>query len=99
MPRLSENERIDEVNEKISLIQKKDGLTFGTDAFLLASFIRPQKSALAVELDLLQANLLIHHRQRKPLYRLGKELVQTLSRVVFANLQYPHNLSKLSFKF
>ncbi len=50
MPRLSENERIDEVNEKISLIQKKDGLTFGTDAFLLASFIRPQKSALAVEL-------------------------------------------------
>jgi tRNA1(Val) A37 N6-methylase TrmN6 len=50
MPRLSENERMDEVNEKISLIQKKDGLTFGTDAFLLASFIRPQKRALAVEL-------------------------------------------------
>ncbi len=50
MPRLSENERIDEVNEKISLIQKKDGLTFGTDAFLLASFIRPQKRALAIEL-------------------------------------------------
>lgn len=50
MPRLSENERIDEVNEKISLIQKKDGLTFGTDAFLLAAFIRPQKRALAVEL-------------------------------------------------
>ena len=50
MPRLSENERMDEVNEKISLIQKKDGLTFGTDAFLLASFIRLQKRALAVEL-------------------------------------------------
>ena len=50
MPRLSENERIDEVNEKISLIQKKDGLTFGTDAFLLAAFIRPQKRAFAVEL-------------------------------------------------
>ena len=50
MPRLSENERMDEVNEKISLIQKKDGLTFGTDAFLLASFIRPQKRAFAVEL-------------------------------------------------
>jgi len=50
MPQLSDNERIDEVNEKISLIQKKDGLTFGTDAFLLAAFIRPQKRALAVEL-------------------------------------------------
>lgn len=50
MPRLSENERIDEVNEKISLIQKKDGLTFGTDAFLLAAFIRPQKRVFAVEL-------------------------------------------------
>ena len=47
---LIENERLDEVNEKISLIQKKDGLTFGTDAFLLAAFMRSQKRALAVEL-------------------------------------------------
>ena len=41
------DERIDKVNENISLIQKKDGLTFGTDAFLLASFIKstPQKNA------------------------------------------------------
>ncbi len=50
MPTLSENERLDEVNEKISLIQKKDGLTFGTDAYLLAAFLRPQKRARAVEL-------------------------------------------------
>ena len=50
MPTLLDNERIDEVNEQISLIQKKDGLTFGTDAYLLASWIRPQKNALAVEL-------------------------------------------------
>ena len=34
------NERLDKVNENITLIQKKDGLTFGTDAFLLASFIK-----------------------------------------------------------
>ena len=33
------NERIDEVNDKISLIQKPDGLTFGTDALLLAGYI------------------------------------------------------------
>ena len=34
------NERLDKVNENLTLIQKKDGLTFGTDAFLLASFIK-----------------------------------------------------------
>lgn len=47
---LYEGERIDEVNEKLRLISKNDGLIFGTDAFLLASFIRPQGSAKAVEL-------------------------------------------------
>ena len=34
---LLEGERIDRVNEDIVLIQKKAGLTFGTDAFLLAA--------------------------------------------------------------
>lgn len=32
-------ERIDTVNDNIELIQKKDGLTFGTDALLLAGYI------------------------------------------------------------
>ena len=44
------DERIDQVNEQLRLIQKKQGLTYGTDAFLLASYIRPAKHALAVEL-------------------------------------------------
>lgn len=47
---LRADERLDKVNEQITLIQKKDGLTFGTDAYLLAAFIKPQKSATAVEL-------------------------------------------------
>ena len=47
---LLENETLTEVNENINLIQKKNGLTFGTDAFLLASFIKSQKSGIAVEL-------------------------------------------------
>ena len=47
---LLENESLTEVNENIKLIQKKSGLTFGTDAFLLASFIKAQKSSVAVEL-------------------------------------------------
>ena len=36
---LYENERIDEVNDKLRLIQKPEGLTFGTDALLLAGYI------------------------------------------------------------
>ncbi len=44
------NERLDKVNEGLSLIQKKDGLTFGTDAFLLASFIKSAPTKKAAEL-------------------------------------------------
>ena len=47
---LAEDERIDEVNEHIRLIQKKKGLTFGTDAFLLAAYIKGGSRAHALEL-------------------------------------------------
>ena len=47
---LYDGERLDYVNEDISLIQKKDGLTFGTDAFLLASFIKSTSKKIGVEL-------------------------------------------------
>lgn len=47
---LLHGERLDEVNEHIRLIQKKNGLTFGTDAFLLAAYIRPAPRARAVDL-------------------------------------------------
>ena len=50
IPKLQSGERIDQVNEQLSLIQKQDGLTFGTDAYLLAAFMRPQKRSRAVEL-------------------------------------------------
>lgn len=36
---LNENESLNEVNDSLKLIQKTDGLTFGTDALLLASYI------------------------------------------------------------
>ena len=39
MEYIKDGERLDEVNDSLSLIQKTDGLTFGTDALLLASFI------------------------------------------------------------
>ena len=44
------DERLDEVNEEIRLIQKKQGLTYGTDAYLLAAYVRPQPRARAVDL-------------------------------------------------
>ncbi len=47
---LLSDERIDVVNEQLRLIQKKQGLTYGTDAFLLASYIRTNPRARAVEL-------------------------------------------------
>lgn len=47
---LSEDERIDRINEQLCLIQKKNGLTFGTDAYLLAAYARPQPNARCVDL-------------------------------------------------
>ena len=46
---INEDERLDEVNEKLTIIQKKNGLTFGTDAYMLAAFMRPEKKAIAAE--------------------------------------------------
>lgn len=43
-------ERLDEVNERISVIQSKKGLKFGTDSYLLAAFSRPSKNGTCVEL-------------------------------------------------
>ena len=48
--KLYDGERLDRVNENIVLIQKKDGLTFGTDAFLLSAFIKSTSSKKAAEL-------------------------------------------------
>lgn len=49
-PALLPDERLDDVNESIRLIQKKQGLTFGTDAYLLAAYVRSQRRAHAVDL-------------------------------------------------
>ena len=46
---INQDERIDRVNENILLIQKKDGLTFGTDALLLAAFIKKSPKSIALD--------------------------------------------------
>lgn len=43
-------ERRDVVNENITLSQKVDGLTFGTDAYLLAAYVKGRAKARAVDL-------------------------------------------------
>lgn len=48
--RLSPEEQLDTVNERIRLIRRKNGLTFGTDAYLLAAFVRSAPGARAVDL-------------------------------------------------
>ena len=45
-----DGERLDEVNESIRLLQKKNGLTFGTDAYLLAAYMYSHCGGTAVEL-------------------------------------------------
>ena len=45
-----DGERLDEINESLRLIQKTNGLTFGTDAYLLAAFMKGAKNASALEL-------------------------------------------------
>ena len=46
---LNENERINEINENLKLIESKESLTFGTDAYLLSAFL-PEKGKIGVEL-------------------------------------------------
>ncbi len=45
-----DTERVDEINEDITLIQKKRGLTFGTDAYLLSAFAKTSKYGSAADL-------------------------------------------------
>ena len=47
---MSEEEIITPINEKLTLIQRAAGLTFGTDAYLLAVFVRGVPRGKAVEL-------------------------------------------------
>ena len=47
---LLENERINEINENLRLIEKRDSLTFGTDAYLLSAYLPKRQKHIGVEL-------------------------------------------------
>ena len=47
---LLENERINEINENLKLIEKTESLTFGTDAYLLSAYLPKRQKSIGVEL-------------------------------------------------
>lgn len=47
---INDTERINEINENLRLIEKKDSLTFGTDAYLLSAYLKARQSSVGVEL-------------------------------------------------
>jgi tRNA1Val (adenine37-N6)-methyltransferase len=47
---LSADERLDKINENLTIIQKKQGLTFGSDTYLLSAFIKNDKYGHAADL-------------------------------------------------
>lgn len=44
-----ETERLDEINENLRIIQRRRGLTFGTDAYLLGAFMKPCPRGIAAD--------------------------------------------------
>ena len=42
-------ERLDEINESLKIIQRKRGLTFGTDAYLLGAFMKSSPKGVAAD--------------------------------------------------
>ena len=49
-PILQQGERLDRINDDLQLIQRENGLTFGTDAYLLSAFCRTQPKGRAADL-------------------------------------------------
>lgn len=47
---LLSDERLDIINDNLKLIQKKSGLTFGTDSYLLAAFAKSRTKDMAADL-------------------------------------------------
>ncbi|MBO5212231.1 MAG: methyltransferase [Clostridia bacterium] len=49
---MNNNERINDINENLKLIEKVNGLTFGTDAYLLAAALPKRSKLVGAELGL-----------------------------------------------
>lgn len=83
-----EDERINEINENLRLIEKKDSLTFGTDAYLLSAFLPKRSSHIAVELGCGSGVIsLLALSRKKCAHVFGIEVQDTIASVAERNSQ------------
>lgn len=81
-----ETERIDEINEKLSLIQSKNGLVFGTDAYMLSAYVKKSPRAVVCELGSgtgVAALLLLAKEKASTVY--AYEIQQTFAELIKRN--------------
>ncbi len=95
---LKENERINVVNEDLKLIENKDSLTFGTDAYLLSAFIQGKKNERGVELGTgsgIVSLLALNRKKCECVY--GIEVQETIADIAQRNgrLNFPGNNFKV----
>ena len=85
---LKENERINIINESLRLIENKDSLTFGTDAYLLAAYLPKRSSATAVELGVGSGVISLLALTKKKCHRVyGFEVQPTISDIAKRNAE------------
>ncbi len=85
-PTLGAGETLCAINENLRLIARRDGLTFGTDAYLLAAFVRPSPRALCVDLGSGTGVLsLLLARKDKVRRAVGVEIQATFASLIARN--------------
>ncbi len=83
---LFENERINEINESLRLIEKKDSLTFGTDAYLLSAYLPKRQRLIGVELGCGSGVIsLLALTKKKCQYVYGIEVQEDIASVAHRN--------------
>ena len=91
------DERMDEINADLRLIQKKNGLTFGTDAYLLAAFVRPMPRARAVDLGsgtgILPLLLAAH---KKVMHTVAVEIQPSFAELIAKNAALNHYTAQIT---
>jgi len=96
---LHTDERLDAVNENITLLQKKNGLTFGTDAFLLSAFCRGNARGLAADFGCgtgIVALLLAARRRYRRIFAV--EVQESFAKITAKNIEengFSHTVTPL----
>ena len=93
---IKENERINIINEDLKLIENKDSLTFGTDAYLLSAFLPKKERAKVVELGIGSGVIsLLALTKKKCAHVYGFEVQGNIADIAKRNAE----LNNLSHKF